>query len=76
MRIGGGWVMHEDVLPAVPVEVHHPRVFLVGHGDLYLLRPPGEQVRPRHAEKDMQFFPALLHQKVREFVAGHIPDQH
>ena len=41
MRLGGGRVMHEDVLLAVLVEVHQPSVFLVGHGDRHLLRPPG-----------------------------------
>ena len=46
--------MQEDVLLAVPVEVHQPGVFLVvGHGDRHLLRPPCEQVRPGHTDKDV-----------------------
>ena len=47
--------MHEDVLLAVLVEVNEPGVFLVvGHGDLHLLSPAGEQARPGHADKDVQ----------------------
>ena len=45
MRLGGGRVMHEDVLLAVLVEVHQPGVFVAGHRDRHFLRPPGEQFR-------------------------------
>ena len=67
--------MHEDVLLAVLVEVHQPGVLLVvGKGDRHLLRRPGEQVRPRHADKDAQF-PVEPDKQVLAAVAGHIPDE-
>jgi len=48
-------VVQEDILLAVLVEVHQPCGFpVVGHGDHHILRPPGEHVRPRHAEIDSE----------------------
>ena len=53
-------MMHEDVLLAVLVEIHQPGAFLVvGQDDRHLLRPPGEQIRPGHADKAIQL-PDLL----------------
>jgi hypothetical protein len=55
-------VIHENVLLAVPVEVHQPGVFLViGYDDRHVLWPPGEQIRsPRHADNDVQTVRSVL----------------
>ena len=37
------------------VEVPQPDVFVAGHCDRHLLRPPGEQFRSGHTDKDPQF---------------------
>ena len=68
--------MHEDVLLAILVEVYQPGVFLVvGYGDMHIVRLPGEQVRSRHADKDVQYPRVVPDEQVQAAVAGHIPDE-
>ena len=68
-------VMQQDVLFAVLVEVRQPSIFPVArYGDRHVLRPPDEQIRPRHADKKIQS-PVSPGKQVRAAVARHIPDE-
>ena len=72
----GEWMMQEDVLSAIVVEVHQPGVVAVaGQDDGDVLMFAGKEVPARHTGIQAQATERLLDEQIGAAVAGDVSDQ-